>query len=90
MEEGCHITPVVLYYICMNHLTINKTNNLKPTGNNIYDTYIRDFNNFLNNRKLNIDIIKEYIELCKGIYKPSTIGCIKSALKKSLLRLLHF
>ena len=57
---------------------------LELTDSWLYNEYINKFNVFLEGRAITFDIIKDYLKEAKKIYKPSTVGCIKAALKKSV------
>jgi len=59
---------------------------LKLTGNGIYDVYVREANKVCEGKPLNINNIKEYFEYSKTKYKPSTLVCLKAAIKKSIIK----
>jgi integrase len=60
---------------------------LPLTDSKTYNSLLKDFNHFLDGRVLSFEIIKSYLHYCKKErkLKPSTLGCIKAAIKKSLL-----
>ncbi len=65
-------------------IELTKIHKLKLTDCNLYNVYIRDFNQYLNENTVTFDIIKEYLKESKKKYRPSTLSCIKAALKKSI------
>jgi len=68
-----------------NEIEIRKIGALKPTGNKIYDSYVHRFNSFLNGRPVSMELVIQFIKEMKKQYKPSTIGTMKAALKKSII-----
>jgi len=57
---------------------------LELVDNPLYNVYIKQFNEFLDHRPVTFEIIKDYLKESKKHFKPSTVACIKAALKKSV------
>jgi len=66
-----------------NQIQLTPKTKLLLVDNPLYNVYIKQFNSYLNNRPVTFDIIKDYLKESKKHFKPSTIACIKAALKKS-------
>ncbi len=60
--------------------------NLLPTQNTTYDVYVKDLNQFLAGRACNAESLRDYFIEVSQKYKPSTLSCIKSAVKKSIIK----
>ncbi len=69
----------------MNEIITTTPTRLNMTGNGVYDTFVRDFNYYLSGRPVTFELVQEYMEHCKVYYKQSSLGCIKSALKKAIV-----
>ncbi|MCB1177102.1 MAG: hypothetical protein KDK36_05930, partial [Leptospiraceae bacterium] len=73
----------------MNDLTINNPNqiqSLEVTRSDTYNTFIKQYNQFLaeNDYKINMDSINKYFQECIDFYSIRSLGVIKAAIKEGL------